>query len=86
LTLSLVTFTTPPLPPGTPPLLPLNANTHAGILPASALSNLASLQNANVDNLINECFAMLPEMDALAMAKFLGREAPLTKQTAAPSF
>jgi hypothetical protein len=67
--MSLRTFTTPPLPPGTPPLLPLNANTHAGILPASASSNLASLQNANVDNLVNECFAMLAEMNTLGDGK-----------------
>jgi hypothetical protein len=53
LAMSLVTFTTPPLPPGTPPLSPLNANTHAGVLPASALSNLASSQNANIDNLVD---------------------------------
>jgi hypothetical protein len=79
--MSLHTSTTPPLPPGTPPLPPLNANTHAGVLPASALFNLASSQNANVGNLVDKCFATLPEMD---MAKFLGREAPLTKQTAAP--
>ncbi len=80
LTLSLVTFTTPSLPPGTPPLRPLNANTHAGVLPASASSNLASLQNANVDNLDDECFATLPEMDALGDCKIL-RERGTSDQT-----
>ncbi len=72
LTMSLRTFTTPPLPPGTLPLPPLNTDTHAGILPASALSNLASSQNANIDNLVNKCFAMLPEMNALGNGKILG--------------
>ncbi len=80
LTLSLVTFTGPPLPPSTPPLPPLNANTHAGFLPASALSNLASSQNANFGNLINECFATLPEMDALGDGKIL-RERGAADQT-----
>jgi hypothetical protein len=68
--MSLRTLATPPLSPGTPPLPPLNVNTHAGVLQALALSNLASSQNANVDNLVNKCYALLQEMDALRMAKF----------------
>jgi hypothetical protein len=72
LTMSLCTFTTPPLPPSTPPLPPLNANTHAGVILASALSNSMRLQNANIDNLVNECFASLPEMDAFGNGKILG--------------
>ncbi len=86
LTLSLVTFTTPPLPPGTPLLPPFNANTHAGILPASASSNLASSQNANVDNLVNECFAMLPEMDALGDGKILGERGTADQTNSGPLF
>jgi hypothetical protein len=86
LTKSLVIFTTPPLPPGTPLLPPLNANTHAGILQASALSNLMHLQNANVDNLIGRCFALLPEMDAFDDGRIL-RERGVTDQTnSAPLF
>jgi hypothetical protein len=84
--MSLVTFTTPPLPPSTPPLPPLNANTHAGILPASALSNLASLQNANVDNLIDKCFASLPEMDALGDGKILGERGAVAQTNSGPLF
>jgi hypothetical protein len=78
--MSLVTFTTPPLPSGTPPLPPLNANTHAGVFPALASPNLASLQNANIYNLVDKCFAMLPEMDALGDGKIL-RERGATDQT-----
>jgi hypothetical protein len=29
------------------------------------------LQNTNVDNLINKCFAMLPEIDAFGNGKIL---------------
>jgi hypothetical protein len=70
--MSLRTFTTPPLPPGNLPLPTLNANTHAGVLPALALSNSMRLQNANVDNLVDGCFASLPEMDAFGNGKILG--------------
>jgi hypothetical protein len=86
LTLNLVTFTTPPLPPGTPPLLPLNANTHAGVLLALALSNLASSQNANVDNLIDECFAMLPEMNVSGDGKILGERGTADQTNSGPLF
>jgi hypothetical protein len=84
--MSLVTFTTPPLPPGTSPLQPLNANTHAGVLPASASSNLASLQNGNVDNLVNKCFTMLPEMDALGDGKILGERGAADQTNSGPLF
>jgi hypothetical protein len=77
---SLDTFTTPPLPLGTSPLPPLNANTHAGILPASASSNLMRLQNASVDNLVNKCFMLLPEMDAFGDGTIL-RERGVADQT-----
>jgi hypothetical protein len=86
LTLSLVNFTTPPLPPTTPPLPSLNANTHAGVLPASALSNLASSQNANVDNLVDECFTSLPEMDALGNGKILGERGAADQTNSGPLF
>jgi hypothetical protein len=86
LTMSLHTFTTPPLPPGTPPLPPLNANTHAGALPALASFNLASSQNANVDNLVNECFALLPEMDVLGNGKILGERGEAEQTNSAPLF
>jgi hypothetical protein len=84
--MSLQTFTTLPLPPDTPPLPPLNANTHAGILPASASSNLASLQNGNVGNLIDECFAMLPEIDALGDGKILGERGAADQTNSRPHF
>jgi hypothetical protein len=74
LEMSLRTSMTPPLSPGTPPLLPLNTNTHAGILLALALSNLVSSQNANVDNLIDGCFTSLPEIDAFGNGNYLGGE------------
>jgi hypothetical protein len=61
--MSLRTFTTPPLPPGTPPLPPLNINTHAGILPASASSNLASSENANIGNLVNKCLGLIHDFE-----------------------
>jgi hypothetical protein len=84
--MSLVTFTTPPLPPGTPPLPPLNANTLVGILTTLALSNLMRSQNANVDNLVNGCFTMLPEIVAFGDGKIL-RESGLADQTnSAPLF
>ncbi len=69
--MSLVTFMTPPLPSGTPPLPPLNANTHVGILSALVLSNSIRSQNTNVDNLVNGCFAMLPEIDAFGNGETL---------------
>jgi hypothetical protein len=86
LTMSLPTFTIPPLPPGTPPLLPLNTNTHAGVLLALALSNLLSLQNDNVDNLVNGCFALLPESDAFGDAKILGEGGVTDQINSAPLF
>jgi hypothetical protein len=86
LTMSLRTFAAPPLPPSTPPLPPLNANTHAGILLALALSNLISLQNANIDNLVNKCFAMLPEMDALGDGKILGERGTADQTNSSPLF
>jgi hypothetical protein len=84
--MSLVTFTTPPLPPGTPPLPLLNANTHAGVLPASASSDLVSSQNANVNNLVDECFATLPEMDALGDGKILGERDAADQTNSSPLF
>jgi hypothetical protein len=87
LTTSLCTFTTPPLPPGAPPPLPpLNANTHAGILPALASSNSMRLQNANIDNLVNGCFAMLPEMDAFGDGKILEERGIADQTNSAPCF
>jgi hypothetical protein len=80
LTMSLITFMTPPLPPGTPPLLPLNANTHAGVLLASTSSNSVSLQNADDDNIVDKCFATLPESDTFGAGKILG-ESGLTDRT-----
>jgi hypothetical protein len=84
--MSLCTFTTPPLPPGTPHLLPLNANTHAGVLPALASSNLANSQNANVDNLVDECFVTLPEMDALGNGKILVERGAADQLNSGPVF
>jgi hypothetical protein len=84
--MSLCTFMAPPLPPGTPPLLPLNTNTHAGILPASALSNLMRLQNANIDNLVNGCFASLPEMDAFGNGEILGEGGVADQTNSVPLF
>jgi hypothetical protein len=86
LTMSLHTFTAPPLPPGIPPLPPLNANTHAGVLLALALSNLASSQNANVDSLGDKCFVLLPEMDALGNGTILGKRGDADQTNSAPLF
>jgi hypothetical protein len=86
LTMSLVTFATPPLPPGTPPLPPFNANTHVGVLLASALSNLVSSQNANVDNLVDKCFTLLPEMDTLGDGKILGEKGAADQTNSGPLF
>jgi hypothetical protein len=83
---SLDTFTTPPLPPGTTLLPPLNANTHVGILPACKLSNLMRSQNANIDNLVNERFTMLPEMDAFGDGKILGEGGVANQTNSAPLF
>jgi hypothetical protein len=84
--MSLRTFMTPPLPPSTPPLPPFNVNTHASILPALALSNLASSKNANIDNLFNECFASLPEMDPLGDGKILGERGAADQTNSDPLF
>ncbi len=84
--MSLRTFTTLPLPPRTPPLLPLKANTHAGVLLALALSNLASLQNANVGNLFDECFTTFPEMDAFGDGKILGERGATDQTNSSPLF
>jgi hypothetical protein len=85
LAMILVTFTAPPLPPGTPPLPPLNINTHNGILLASALS-LTSLQNANIDNLVDKHFAPLPEMDALGNGKIVGERGVTDQTNSSPLF
>ncbi len=84
--MSLRTFTTPPLPPGTPPLPPLNANTHAGVLLTLALSNLASSQNAKIGNLVDKCFTMLPEMDALGDCKILWERGTADQTNSGPLF
>jgi hypothetical protein len=86
LTMSLVTFTTPLLPPGTPPLPPLNANTHADVLSALASSNLMCSRSANVDNLVNEHFAMLPEMNAFGGDKILEEGGVNDQTNSAPLF
>jgi hypothetical protein len=83
---SLCTFTTPPLPPGTPPLFPLYANTHAGVLLASASLNLMRSRNANVDNLVNRHFTMLPEMDTFGDGKVLGEGGVADQTNSAPLF
>ncbi len=72
--------------PAPPPPPPLNTKTHVGVLPALALSNLMRLQDANTDNLVNGCFATLPETDAFGNGKIL-RESGLADQTnSAPLF
>jgi hypothetical protein len=76
----------PTKPSGTPPLPPLNANTQAGLLPALASSSLASLQNANVDNLVDKCFALPPEMDALGDGEILGKGGIADQTNSAPLF
>jgi hypothetical protein len=81
------TFTTPPLPPGTPPMPPLNANTHAGVLPALALLNSMRLRNANVDNVINGgIIPMLPEMDTFGDGEILGEGGISDHTKSAPLF
>ncbi len=86
LTMSLNTFMAPPLPPGTPPLPPLNANTHAIVLPASASSNLMRSQFASIDNLVNKCFASLLEMDDLGNGKILGERGAADQTNRGPLF
>jgi hypothetical protein len=63
----------------------VNANTHAGVLPASASSNLMHLQNANADNLVDRCFASLPEMDTFDDGKILGGGGIADQTNSAPS-
>jgi hypothetical protein len=84
--MSLVMFTSPLLPPGNPLLPRLNTNTHAGILPVSASSNLMRSQNANVDNLVDGCFVSLPEMDAFGNGKILGEGGIADQTKNAPLF
>jgi hypothetical protein len=50
------------------------------------MSNLASSQNANVDNLVDECFATLPEMDALGDGKILKVRGATDQTNSAPLF
>jgi hypothetical protein len=83
--MSLPTFTISPIPPGTPPPPALNANTYAGVLPVLASSNLVSLQNANVDNLVDRCFPSLPESDADGDGEILG-ESSVADKISAPLF
>jgi hypothetical protein len=42
-------------------------------------------QNANVDNLVNRCFATLPEIDAFGNGNILGESGIADKPTAHPS-
>ena len=84
--MSLRIFTTPPLSSRHLPLPPLNANIHAGVLPALVLPNLMRLQNANVDNLVNRCFAMLPEFGAFSDGIFGGESGLAGKTNSAPLF
>ncbi len=86
LTTSLCTFMTPPSPSRHPPLPFLNANTHAGIRQASALSSLVNPHNANLDNLVNKCFVWLPEMDALGNGKILGKRGVANQTNSGPLF
>jgi hypothetical protein len=45
-----------------------------------------SLQNANIDNLVNKCFATLPEMDALGDGKILGKRGAADQTNSRPLF
>jgi hypothetical protein len=76
----------PSLPPSAFPPPPLNENTHASVTRASALSNSVPLQNADVGNLVDECFAMLSEMDALRDGKILGEIGAADQTNSAPLF
>jgi hypothetical protein len=44
------------------------------------------LQNANIDNLVNGRFAMLPEMDAFGYGKILGEGGVADQTNSAPLF
>jgi hypothetical protein len=59
---------------------------HAGVLPASASSNSMHLQNANIDNLVDGCFASLPEMDAFGDGRILGEGGVADQTNIAPLF
>ncbi len=76
----------PSLPASASPLPPLNDNTHVSITRALASSNLVPLQNADVGNLVDECFAKLPEMDALGDGKILGKRSAADQTNSGPLF
>jgi hypothetical protein len=44
------------------------------------------LQNANVDNLVNRCFAMLPEIEAFGNSKTLGKSGLADQTNSTPLF
>jgi hypothetical protein len=75
----------PSLPPSASPQ-PLNNNTHASVTRASASLNSVPLQNADVGNLVDECFATLPEMDALGNGKILGESSAADQTNSGPLF
>jgi hypothetical protein len=43
-------------------------------------------KNANIDNLVNECFTLLPEMDALGNGKILGERGVADQTNSGPLF
>ncbi len=45
-----------------------------------------SLQNANVDNLVDKCFALLPEMDALGDGEILWERGDADQTDRGPLF
>jgi hypothetical protein len=47
---------------------------------------LASLQNANVGNLVDKCFTMLPEIDALSNGEILGERGAADQTNSGPLF
>ncbi len=86
LTMSLVTFMTPPLPPSTPPpAVPQRQHTcrrspGIGIVKFNALAKMLILTILSTD-VLQRC----QKLALLAMAEFSGRVALLTKQTVHPS-
>ena len=82
--MSLRKNTSPSCPPTLPPLLPLNANTYAGIHLASAMSNSTSSQNGKDNNCTNVFFDALSEIDAAGGSKILTEHGPINQTNGAP--
>jgi len=82
--MSLLKNTLPKRPPSLPPLAPRDPNTNAGVHLASAMSNLASLLNADVKSVDDAFFLSMSENVGAGGGEILGQDGPSKPTNSAP--